>query len=801
MRLPQAARRKSGLVSETRQDKIFILCKDGALLDSVEHLAVSLKWKPVTESREADALLVVLEPRPADAVNEIWDFIVQDVQAKLDEGREAHYDHLVFYSPGGCKISATCIGLGTEHSKRRRFLTESFSAVDACQGELPGVMSKISDQIKNTEDAGARSYISRLGSIAKHAGKKDLANEPRYSWARDAKSVMDKLAGKAGDRESRLDQEHDVVTAINIASARGSLVEEQAAIDYYYLAASSAGNRTKKTVVCIDDQPDQFLEFLELLSVVTGDIIFYTADDMSARACISSMSAPSACLSGVFKKIGDATNYGSDEIGHVDWILMDLLIKDTNGKRRITGFDALARYMERSPETPAILLTWSEETDVAAEALRKSNAVCVVPKRRILRVPYEMRRYMNDEVGPILDCLGKSDLQRRMLKAFRLWTTYPGILWHGEKTFHAVEHTLEHSLGLWKMSNQLLAKSWNWISSEKPAQYTPELLFRFLMAVWLHDIGHKGNETYQMADEVRSRHAWISGELVHRNPELFFLRRDQEGEAEFISLLCAYHGSNAPFRHGSTPKDSVLGLFQRSLEDIETDSGWKLMGWTALLRLLDAIEHNWKRVGDAKLLEAKKVSIEMDLQYYTKRSRESVEAKEYAKLLRDQYFHMRKHRSVLDVEIKVMHRPDEKLVVFWPVFTFTSHEAACEFLPEIGTYALKEWFDPRSETGEILQDRMALSLLHSGDLKKHGKHLALPNEDSSCRYAVWIPSTDEYDEWKRLAESIEAAEKIEGTAGETLKRDKSYERDELARRLWMPNTCSPCITSHEETKR
>lgn len=801
-------------MSETKHGKLFIFCKDPktrnkALFESVEHLVKSVDWELTASTQDADALLVVLEPHPAAAIKGIWELVVKDIQAHIDKNNGGHYDHLIFYSPTPCGIAAGCTCMDGNVPKWHMFLAESCPSLNACHKSLPKVLSEISERIKSVQDAGRPSYVSRLGAIARHAGEPVDASRPRYSWGANAELLMTMLADKAGDRESRLDQEHDTAAATKSGEDRRKLVEEQAAIDYYYLAVSSAANKTKRTIVCIDDQPSQFDHFLALWTTVTGDLIYYTEDDQSARTCIASMSSPTPCLSGTFRLVDkdlkheDRVQIEGDSIGDVDWILMDLLIKDEMGRRRITGFDALARFMERSPETPAVLLTWSEEPDVAAEAMHKSNAVSVVPKRRILRTPYEMRRYMNDEVGPILDLLDKDDLQKRMLKAFRLWTSYPGVLWHGEKTFHAAEHTLEHSLGLWRISNQLLSQSWDRVSRAKPDQYKPELLFRFLMSIWLHDIGHKGNETYQTAHEVRNRHAWLSGELVHRNPEMYGLSRGDE--AEFISLLCAYHQSNTPFRHGKSPKDPVRGLFQRSLEDIENDSiqrdpAWQLMGWAALLRLLDAVELHWRRVGDAKLLEAKKVSIEMDLQYYAERSRDSAEARDYAKWLGDQAFHMEKHRSVLDVEIKVMHPPDASSVVFWPVYTFTSHESACEFLPEIGRDVLKEWFDERSTTGEILRDRMALDLLNNRDYQKYGGSLALPNTDDSCRYAVWIPSEEVLVELRDLIKKIDHAEKIEGNEGEVLKLKK--DRDKLVRRIWMPDhECCFCKPINKENKQ
>lgn len=842
-RVGEVARRQSGLVTETRTGKLFILCKDKWLLDSVTETAASLKWDVVGHNDSgrmgnADLILAILDPRPGDVVSDLWNRITSDISridalvrghsgfaerakhSELDEaskrldvsaleplvdiGALPRYSRVLFCSTTEKCGMRYCSERGKESRgsfQKYNFLLQSFPCSHVGLPSLPYQLNKLLNDLvvhdpksesEPSYHAIYRLYAWRMYVILYHAKEMEL------SWATDVNRAMIELAGRSGGRESRLDHEHGIATKATCAEGRKSLLEEHAKLDYYYLA-TNAQSRPNQTLVCIDDQPGQFDHFLMLMSRVTGNSIFHSASEDDARACIRSMRGATPSLSGTFLRVGEkGREYNELVDGKPDWLLMDLLIRDRTGRRRIEGTEALARYVERSSETPAILLTWSEETDVAAEALRKSNAVCVVPKRRTLRVPHEMRRYIEEEIGPILDDLSgpgetSNELRVRMLRAFRLWTAYPGILWHGEKTFHAADHTLEHSLGLWKMSNQLLGRNWDWVRMKRLDQYTPDLLFRFLMSIWLHDIGHKGNETYQMADEVRNRHAWLSGELVRRNPELYGLRRGDE--SEFISLLCAYHQSNAPFRRGTEPKDTVRGLLQRSLEDIEKDSGWQLMGWTALLRLLDAIEHSWRRVGDAKLREAKIVSIEMDSQYYAERSKDSAEAKGYAKWLREQDFHMEKHRSVLDVQITSVRDPERNVVVFWPVFSFISGEAACKFLPEIGRYVLKEWFDARSTTGELLQDRMALRLLHSEDVPDDRKRAVLPNEDDSSQYAVWIPSDEVL---KRLNTSDDLIEKSRDDELAPLKR----ERDQIVRDIWMPkHKCDLCSPVSEEAKQ
>jgi hypothetical protein len=97
-------------------------------------------------------------------------------------------------------------------------------------------------------------------------------------------------------------------------------------------------------------------------------------------------------------------------------------------------------------------------------------------------------------------------------------------------------------------------------------------------------------------------------------------------------------------------------------------------------------------------------TIAIDSTYYRERADLSADAKRYADWLGDQDVHMRKHMSVKNVTIRTLKKDGELL--FWPEYEFVSPEAAKEYLPEIGTYVLKEWY----ASGNFIKRRMGLRL-------------------------------------------------------------------------------------------
>jgi len=582
------------------------------------------------------------------------------------------------------------------------------------------------------------------------------------AWAR-----LDALSGPS---RRRMQEEHEIGNRQSIEA----LGRFQSAVDCYYLAAARTDGLVRRRFVVIEDHPDLLEETLKFLAAATGDEFHITKN----QRCCSDLVAwirqrndeqepdTDAFPSEFFERIGSGE--ANEHPQQPDAVLVDLLLGKNDEGIDIGGEEVIRYLQDRRPELPVFVITRSEEPDVLGRCIAVHGADRVIPKRRLVRLPYTLLRFLHDEVSPLLpflDCPPEAGLSRRVVAAYRTWTTYPGILWHGEKTFHAADHTLEHHNGLWKLANQLVFNSWAHIQKYRTTKmgasgaYSSDDLFRFLMSIWLHDIGCKGSDRFQMADQVRSRHSWISGELIRRNPQIYRLRRGTE--ADIVELLCAYHQSCAPFETMDECKDAVKGLFHQSLAEITRDSNWRLMEWGALLRLIDSADHHWRRVGIRQLYKAKQIAIQTDLSFYRSQN-ERPDAAEYASWLAEQEGHMRKHLAVLDASFRV--RPfleADCFAVFWPEYTFTTQQKASEYLPEIGLYVLKEWW----ATGKHIEEEMGLRLIEEAPIAgRRGR----------C-FAVWND--------KALQDLNGARTAADGARGKQIEIEEEMKR--VAKKLWL----------------
>jgi len=191
------------------------------------------------------------------------------------------------------------------------------------------------------------------------------------------------------------------------------------------------------------------------------------------------------------------------------------------------------------------------------------------------------------------------------------------------------------------------------------------------MAVWLHDIGHKGNERYGEAYLIRDNHGYISAEYILKYPRLFGIKEEDESEqknsyyekikfkcgnpgsaieilyrrsrerkklsnAEKIALISAYHKSNIPlteedyfelssnpnkfipidfFENGERRTDKAITLKKILKEVYDENDVKKIIGIIGLFRMVDAIDLNVCRVGSESEKELKMKVINNDRDY------------------------------------------------------------------------------------------------------------------------------------------------------------------------------------------
>jgi hypothetical protein len=532
---------------------------------------------------------------------------------------------------------------------------------------------------------------------------------PGSSLLADAWRSLDELAG--GGTAGRLRYEHDVMRSNSDADRFMAIYDYQTKLDHYYLCGSRArpGEKRRRLLI-IDDHPEYVQERLQRLADATCDELLIASDwDGCLRALVPGTGRPR--LNGKCKRLVQDTKepvtVDIPGLERLDGVLVDLLFE---GKQ--SGLEAIRVLGERCPEIPSWLLTWSEEPDVMAEVMRDSDACGFVSKRRLLRLPHELDHFLYDEISPLLPCLadreikGSLMLRRRLIGLIRLWKAYPAILWHGEKTFHAAEHAIEHHLSLWRLANMLLAETWQDVTRHS---YGAPDLFRFLIALWLHDIGCKGDSEYQHAPRVRACHAPLGGRLIRANWKLYGL---QSPEVEDIALLCEFHQSGTPFIKSSDVKPEMRKFFHHRKPLCEAHP--RLAPWAALLRILDQIDNQWRRVGGDPVYRSKKATLRNDQRFYDRYNRNPESA--YADWLGKQSEHLTKHRAVSAVTLHITHAPADTLGregdpiqwFFWPGYTYRDPKAARRWhygRNGIAMYVLKEW----AQTGQFVE-RLGISL-------------------------------------------------------------------------------------------
>ena len=253
-----------------------------------------------------------------------------------------------------------------------------------------------------------------------------------------------------------------------------------------------------------------------------------------------------------------------------------------------------------------------------------------------------------------------SNLGNNLLRNIRYWRFKRDLLWFGDKCYHMVNHSFNHTWNDWNLANQILPPliqyRRNFLSSEE--------LYSFSMAIWLHDIGHKGNERYGEAYQIRDNHGLISGEIILTNPENFNIyqldnyykglkfpvgnmkkslpQMIMEREIperrmtipEMIALLSIYHKSNTPitrteanllfsknrlipidyFRNCDIKKD-VITLQDICEKRLNRREAKKFVSLAVLFRLIDSLDISKNRVGDSTEEKIKKSVINWDKEY------------------------------------------------------------------------------------------------------------------------------------------------------------------------------------------
>lgn len=329
-----------------------------------------------------------------------------------------------------------------------------------------------------------------------------------------------------------------------------------------------------------------------------------------------------------------------EESGKILWNELDLILQDIvldKDGEELEGLELAKQYFEVAPQALVFVLT-----NLDVESLVGSGDVdwkyvdCIVSKDSLETIWYEYWRCFRERFGrmfwapwinaktrlnkkPLLD-----DRQglRDLFGCLRKWQIEPAILGHGQGVQEMIDHSHRHLSGLWRLADDVIGTFVEHALPREGYLSVPERML-FAMSVWLHDIGHRGDDFTDDSGEIRANHAGISEYLLLRNPKAFGIewlldycpnescrnrkrssgtkgnellkcrnRKECAKSGEICSirklgLLCRHHQSNAPLDEGSLKKMSEKGKvpspFSRVAVDVdgeeEPDSQKTLEQW------------------------------------------------------------------------------------------------------------------------------------------------------------------------------------------------------------------------------
>lgn len=332
--------------------------------------------------------------------------------------------------------------------------------------------------------------------------------------------------------------------------------------------------------------------------------------------------------------------------GEVDLVLQDIVLDDNT--KKADGLDLVPHYLEACPQALVFVLTSLDvESLVGAGDVNWRYVDCIVSKSALASLWYEYRRCFHERFGRMFwqpwivaksRSMGKPELGDRqslryLFRCLRQWQLEPDILGHGQGVQEMIDHAHRHVSAVWRLADDVLGTLLDncrphVVCSPDHKTYiehlsVPERML-FAMSVWLHDIGHRGDDFLGDSVDVRANHAGISEYLLLRNPEAFdiawlvedFCRGDckkpvpgtlgkrllecrnalrcnyENGELcpiRKVGLLCRHHQSNAPLDENSIHHMSRKGKAPSpySRVAVESDSGPALTSQESLAMWMD----------------------------------------------------------------------------------------------------------------------------------------------------------------------------------------------------------------------
>ena len=282
-------------------------------------------------------------------------------------------------------------------------------------------------------------------------------------------------------------------------------------------------------------------------------------------------------------KIGEPVTINSSEI---DLVLQDIVLEREGVAQNLSGLDLVPLFYQACPQALVFVITnLNVETLVGSGDVNWKYVDCIVSKSALATLWYEYRRCFRERFGRMFwaDWGTAGDDERRLLRnlfgSLRRWQIEPDILWHGQTLPEMIDHANRHVSALWKLVNDVVGTLME-RGGANPGVLSLRHRVALTISIWMHDVGHRGDEFFANSMDIRAAHAGISERLLLRNPEAYCLgwlledlphmdciKNDTTGrDARFecrnrcecahesrslcllreAGLLCRHHQSNAP---------------------------------------------------------------------------------------------------------------------------------------------------------------------------------------------------------------------------------------------------------------
>lgn len=382
----------------------------------------------------------------------------------------------------------------------------------------------------------------------------------------------------------------------------------------------------KKKILWIENRPNdsELIHEIEILK----DYFHYTFHIKETSEKINE------CYNALKRQDSEYDNY--------DLFIIDIFLGENED---LSGKDFLKILAHKYPHVPAFILSGSEDLELISNTV-KEGADFYILKKYARSIPYYLRRFY-ESIGDVMLLIKDKNLRKNLIGNIRTWRFNKEILWFGDKCYHMINHGYNHAENDWKLLNQFFPSVYK-VMTPTPSD---EDIYCLSMAVWLHDIGHAGNERYGEPHDVRDNHSAISGDFILKHPEHYGIfgydkfnhspyknksfsfdsnltalqsikgeiAKGNYGLLEKIALMSIYHSSKFPIDEEDV--DRIKAKKDLSLECYEDRNNNKkpihlaslatlakdgvILKLTSILRIIDALDHNKNRVGDNRFRSIK----------------------------------------------------------------------------------------------------------------------------------------------------------------------------------------------------